>query len=144
MKTLSKLLQTYETCHKNPVNEIIHLISIPLIMLGILGGLYFTHPLVALFFVVFCMFYYLRLSFLATLLMVLWVTCCILVLRLFEDQLLMISIQCFIIGWVGQAIGHFIEGKRPSFFDDLCFLLIGPLFVINVLTKKMGINIFKD
>ena len=144
MKTLSNLLKTYESCHKNPANEIIHLISIPLIMFGVLGGFYFSHPAVFLLFTVSCMFYYLRLSFLATLLMVLWVTCYILVFRLFEDQLLMISIQCFIIGWVGQAIGHLIEGKRPSFFDDLRFLLIGPLFVIKVLTKKMGINIFKD
>ena len=121
MRTLSNLLKTYETCHKNPINEIIHLIAIPLIMFGILGGLYYAQPLVALFFTVSSIFYYLRLSFLATLLMVLWVTCSIFALRLFEDQLLVISIQCFILGWVGQGVGHFIEGKRPSFFDDLCF-----------------------
>jgi uncharacterized membrane protein YGL010W len=36
----------------------------------------------------------------------------------------------FVIAWIGQFIGHAIEGKRPSFFKDVQFLMIGPLWLI--------------
>ena len=39
-------------------------------------------------------------------------------------------IVIFIISWIGQFIGHKIEGKKPSFFQDLQFLLIGPLWLL--------------
>ncbi|HET6343450.1 MAG TPA: Mpo1-like protein [Myxococcota bacterium] len=41
-----------------------------------------------------------------------------------------IGLAVFAIAWVGQFIGHHIEGKRPSFLQDLQFLLIGPLWVL--------------
>ncbi|HYJ41455.1 MAG TPA: Mpo1-like protein [Steroidobacteraceae bacterium] len=46
----------------------------------------------------------------------------------------------FAIGWVGQFIGHAIEGKRPSFFKDLQFLLIGPLWLLGHLYRRLGIG----
>ena len=36
----------------------------------------------------------------------------------------------FVLAWIGQFIGHLIEGKRPSFFKDLQFLLIGPAWLM--------------
>jgi uncharacterized membrane protein YGL010W len=48
-----------------------------------------------------------------------------------------ILLLVFILAWVGQFIGHKIEGAKPSFFEDLQFLLIGPLWVFSsVLTKR--------
>ena len=44
-----------------------------------------------------------------------------------------------LLGWIGQFVGHKIEGKKPSFFDDLRYLLIGPLFVLAVLYRRLGI-----
>ena len=41
------------------------------------------------------------------------------------------------LAWIGQFIGHKIEGKKPSFFDDLRFLLIGPLFVLSFLYRRL-------
>lgn len=35
----------------------------------------------------------------------------------------------FVVGWVFQFVGHYFEGKKPAFVDDLVGLLIGPLFV---------------
>jgi uncharacterized membrane protein YGL010W len=49
------------------------------------------------------------------------------------------SVAIFVIAWIGQFIGHRIEGKKPSFFDDLRFLLIGPLFVLGFLYRRLGI-----
>jgi uncharacterized membrane protein YGL010W len=45
--------------------------------------------------------------------------------------LLEASILIFMVNWIGQFIGHKIEGKKPSFFEDLIFLLIGPLWVFE-------------
>lgn len=46
-----------------------------------------------------------------------------------HNNLLSISVAVFVIAWIGQFIGHKIEGKKPSFFKDIQFLLIGPLWV---------------
>ena len=44
------------------------------------------------------------------------------------------------VGWIGQFIGHAIEGKRPSFMKDVQFLLIGPLWLLGHLYRKLGIS----
>ena len=46
----------------------------------------------------------------------------------------------FIIAWIGQFIGHKIEGQKPSFFEDLQFLLIGPAWLLSFDYKKMNIK----
>ena len=46
----------------------------------------------------------------------------------------------FIIAWIGQIIGHKIEGKKPSFLQDLQFLLIGPAWLLHFIFQKIGIN----
>jgi len=45
----------------------------------------------------------------------------------------------FIIAWIGQFYGHKVEGKKPSFFKDLQFLLIGPMWLMSFVYEKMGI-----
>lgn len=50
--------------------------------------------------------------------------------------LLETSIVIFVLAWIGQFIGHKIEGKKPSFFQDIFFLLIGPLWVIEAFLRK--------
>ena len=51
-----------------------------------------------------------------------------------------ISLAIFVVAWIGQFIGHKIEGKKPSFFDDVRFLLIGPLFVLGFLYRRLHID----
>ena len=51
----------------------------------------------------------------------------------------MLALAVFVLGWIGQFVGHKIEGKKPSFFDDLRYLLIGPLFVLAVLYRRLGV-----
>jgi uncharacterized membrane protein YGL010W len=46
----------------------------------------------------------------------------------------------FVLAWIGQFIGHKIEGKKPSFLDDLKFLLIGPIWLLHFLFKKIGLR----
>ena len=49
------------------------------------------------------------------------------------------SLVIFVVAWIGQFVGHAIEGKRPSFFKDLQFLLIGPLWLLGHLYRRLGI-----
>ncbi|QTL35236.1 MULTISPECIES: DUF962 domain-containing protein [Pseudoalteromonas] len=48
------------------------------------------------------------------------------------------GLALFVIGWVIQFVGHYFEGKKPAFADDLMGLLIGPLFVMMELLNKIG------
>ena len=44
------------------------------------------------------------------------------------------------LAWIGQFIGHKIEGEKPSFFEDLQFLLIGPAWLLGAIYQKLGIR----
>jgi uncharacterized membrane protein YGL010W len=50
------------------------------------------------------------------------------------------SLTIFVVAWIGQFIGHAIEGKRPSFFKDVQFLLIGPLWLLAAAYRRIGLN----
>ena len=58
-----------------------------------------------------------------------------------EDvPLWLISLIIFIAAWVGQFYGHKIEGKKPAFFKDVQFLLIGPAWIFSFFIKKIDIK----
>jgi uncharacterized membrane protein YGL010W len=61
-------------------------------------------------------------------------------LKFGADVLLWVAAAVFVIAWIGQFLGHKIEGKRPSFFTDLVYLLIGPMWVLAKLYRKLGIS----
>jgi uncharacterized membrane protein YGL010W len=52
----------------------------------------------------------------------------------------LICLIIFVLAWIGQFYGHKVEGKKPSFFKDMQFLLIGPMWLISFIYKKMKIN----
>ena len=52
--------------------------------------------------------------------------------------LLYLAIGVFVVAWIGQFIGHKIEGRKPSFLTDLTYLLIGPAWVLAKLYRKLG------
>ena len=56
-----------------------------------------------------------------------------------ETPLWLISAVAFVIAWAGQFIGHKIEGLKPSFFEDIQFLLVGPAWLLHFMYKKVGI-----
>ena len=144
MTVLTRLLESYEKNHQNPVNEVIHIIAIPMIMFSILGvtaafDIFLEYILVGIVF-----FYYLKLSKIAALLMLVWLLIYLGLVALLKPHIIEISISLFIFGWVLQFLGHFIEGKRPSFFEDLRYFLIGPLFVVQKVILKFGIKVFTE
>jgi uncharacterized membrane protein YGL010W len=46
----------------------------------------------------------------------------------------------FFVGWTIQFVGHFYEGRKPAFLDDVIGLLIGPLFVVAELGFMLGLR----
>ena len=144
MSVLTRLLESYEKNHQNPINEAIHIIAIPLIMFSILGmtaafDIFLEYILVGI-----VIFYYLKLSKIAALSMLVWLLIYLGLVVLLKPYIIEISILLFAFGWILQFLGHFIEGKRPSFFEDIRYFLIGPLFVIQKVISKFGIKVFTE
>jgi len=52
----------------------------------------------------------------------------------------MSCVTLFVLAWIGQFVGHAVEGKRPSFYKDLQFLMIGPLWLLAQVYKRAGIS----
>jgi len=138
MRTIDTLLEQYSESHRNPVNELIHMVCVPLIVFSLLGLLWALHPLVAAIAAAGAMVYYFKLSVpFAKGMLIMGLIMLGVLAALPPITVLPLSIAIFVLAWVGQFIGHQIEGKKPSFFDDLRFLLIGPLFVLSFLYRRL-------
>lgn len=153
MKTLQQWFDEYAISHQNKTNQAIHYICVPTIFFSIVG-LLMTIPTTlitniiaidnmiltnwATLILLFVLLFYLRLSFLTFLRMTLFSIVC-LVGNYYLGQLLPLfytSVVIFVVAWIGQFYGHKLEGKKPSFFKDLQFLLIGPAWVFKKLNEK--------
>jgi uncharacterized membrane protein YGL010W len=139
-RRVDRLLAHYGESHQNPRNELIHFIAIPLIMLSLLGMLFALHPYAAYFFLVASMVYYARLSVVFLLAMGVWSALLLALVFAMGPLVLPISISIFVGAWILQFIGHKLEGKKPSFFEDLQYLWVGPLFVLSKLFLKLGLH----
>lgn len=141
-RRIDRLLAQYADSHRHPVNERIHCVAIPCIMLSLVGLLYAASPGLALLFLAASLVYYWRLSTvalvsmtLASLLMLLAVAA----LRV-AGLLLPVCLTLFVLAWMLQFVGHRIEGRKPSFLQDLQYLWIGPLFVLDRLFRRLGLR----
>ncbi len=139
MAKLSALMSDYGQDHQNHWNQKIHFICVPLIVWSLLGLLYLIPVLEtqgwpvngAFVFIVISLCYYFYLdtkSFLIMLMVSLLNVISYKMLEPFDDVFYLYAIV-FFLAWVGQFVGHKIEGKKPSFLKDLHFLFVGPLWV---------------
>ncbi|MDO8388709.1 MAG: DUF962 domain-containing protein [Polaromonas sp.] len=140
MRRVDQLLAHYEESHRNPKNELIHFIAIPLIMLSLVGMMFALHPYVAYAFIAASMVYYLRLSLVFLVTMVLWSLLTVGLVFAMGSLVLELSVAIFVGAWILQFIGHKLEGKKPSFFEDIQYLWVGPLFVLSKLFNKLGLR----
>jgi uncharacterized membrane protein YGL010W len=159
-RELDVLFDQYSESHQHPSNKLIHWICVPLIIFSLLGLVWsvpFPHLAFlgryngflnwASFLIAFSGYYYYRLSPVLSYMMILIVFAMALVVVQLEKWALaggpaiwMVCGTIFIIAWAGQFIGHKIEGKKPSFLQDVKFLLIGPIWLLHYLCLKMGIR----
>ena len=138
MRTIDTLLAQYGDSHRNPVNEWMHIVCVPLIVFSVLGLLWSVHAAVALAGSVAALAYYVKLSRPFALGMLAMLALMLIALAAMQPIVILpLSLVLFVLAWIGQFIGHQIEGKKPSFLDDLRFLLIGPLFVLGFAYRRL-------
>ncbi|WP_448702934.1 DUF962 domain-containing protein [Mucilaginibacter sp. AW1-3] len=150
----------YAESHQNETNELIHWICVPIIVFSLLGlvwaipfphlnfmGQYNGYFNWASFLIAFAIYYYYKLSPVLSYFMLLVVfafTYMIIVLEQWHKTggpaLWLSCLVLFVLAWVGQLIGHKIEGKKPSFFDDIKFLLIGPIWLLHFILIRLKIR----
>ncbi|MDB5776901.1 MAG: hypothetical protein JWP38_3034 [Herbaspirillum sp.] len=139
-RSIDALLAKYAESHLNPANERIHFICVPAIVFALLGLIWAIHPLLAAAVVLAALLYYFSLSPPFAIGMLLMSGTMLAVLHALPPGLVLpLSIAMFVVAWIGQFVGHNIEGKKPSFFEDVRFLLVGPLFVLGFLYRRLGI-----
>jgi len=139
-RRVDQLLAHYEESHRDPRNERIHFVAIPLIMLSLLGLLYTLHPWIAFAFVLASMVYYARLSTVFLVAMALQSVLGLALVYAMGEYRLTISVALFVGAWIAQFVGHRMEGKKPSFLEDLQYLWVGPIFVLSKLFLRLGIR----
>ena len=137
-RDIDTLLAKYSESHVNHTNEIIHFVCVPVIVFSLLGMVWAFHPWAALAVTGAALVYYIRLSPPFAIGMLVMSALMLGLLSLMPGPtVLPLSIAIFVLAWIGQFIGHKIEGKKPSFLEDLRFLLIGPLFVLSFLYRRL-------
>jgi uncharacterized membrane protein YGL010W len=139
-RRIDQLLAHYGESHQHPVNERIHFVAIPLIMLTLIGLMFEIHPAVAYVFLTASMFYYLRLSLVFSMVMAVWTLIMLVLVHAMGEHRLVICVLVFMGAWVLQFIGHKLEGKKPSFFEDVQYLWVGPLFVLRPLLLRFNLT----
>jgi uncharacterized membrane protein YGL010W len=142
MKNLTEHLTQYAFYHQNPKNVNTHFIGIPMIVLAVTvllsrpvwgewNGIFFSPALLVS---LLSLLFYVRLDLLYGAIMALILGCCLACGQWLAAQstwVWMVSgIGLFVVGWAFQFLGHYYEGKKPAFVDDLVGLLVGPLFLV--------------
>ncbi|WP_442590306.1 Mpo1 family 2-hydroxy fatty acid dioxygenase [Pedobacter sp. AW31-3R] len=159
-KEVDVLFDQYAESHQHPSNKLIHWVCVPMIVFSLLG-LIWTIPFPHLeflgkfngflnwasFVIAFAGYYYYRLSPILSYLMILFVFAAagiIVQLEKWEASggpaVWLVCAVVFVFAWIGQFIGHKIEGKKPSFLQDVKFLLIGPIWLFHFLCQKIGLK----
>jgi uncharacterized membrane protein YGL010W len=152
MRSVNEWFGSYSADHQDPTNRLIHWICVPAILWAVIAAMWLipvpatigragfwcglamvgafafywrlSRPLGAAMFVVFVVF---------------GLVTELLYRTLGPAQLLWLALGVFVAAWIGQFLGHRIEGRRPSFFTDLAYLLIGPAWLTGKLMRRIGI-----
>ncbi len=136
--TKAELFSEYASYHMDRRNRMFHCFGIPLIVLGIMGLLSQVRfgPLdLALVVGVGVIGYYAVIDLRGALLCLLLFAALYLIAVRLPWQ---INLTAFVAGWVCQLIGHRIEGSKPKFLENLIYLLIGPLYIVEEIFGALG------
>ena len=152
MKTLTDHLAQYAAYHRDPRNIATHFIGVPMIVLAVATLL--SNPaimagpvpvsLATLVTGATCIFYWrldVRLGAVMTLLLALTLAVAHWLATMDTAHWLMAGVGLFVVGWAIQFLGHYYEGKKPAFVDDLVGLLVGPLFLVAETSFFLGMRL---
>ncbi|WP_111496945.1 MULTISPECIES: DUF962 domain-containing protein [Marinobacter] len=153
-KSADQWFEEYGESHRNPTNKAIHWVAVPVIFTTIVG-LIWSIPTPAAFdavpwlnwatlALIITTAWYVRLSPALGVGMALFSVLMVAVIAGFESTQLMpvwaASLILFVVMWILQFVGHHLEGKKPSFFKDIQFLLIGPAWLMGFIYRSLGIR----
>ena len=153
-KSADQWFAEYGESHQDDTNELIHWICVPVIFFSVMGLLWsipvpaalaaaapwfnWVHPIILA-----ALVFYFRLSVPLAFGLLGFMSVCYF---LIEWQAILhwypvwkSSLILFVVAWIGQFIGHKIEGKKPSFLKDAVILLIGPAWLLHFVYKKLDI-----
>ena len=153
-RRIHALLDEYGESHQNPTNKAVHWVCVPVIVwtvmvfvyaipqpgfMAAIGWLNWLTLALAL-----SLLYYVILSPTLAVGFALYAGLCYwLTLALdaaTDTPVWQIGAVIFVLAWVGQFWGHKVEGKKPSFFEDIQYLMIGPAWIMGFLYRKWGIK----
>ncbi len=137
-RVVDQLIGQYAESHRNHTNVLIHWICVPIIVWCVIAFAYAIHPWVAYIGGALALIYYFTLSLPMALAMALFLAFSLYITPLIPHAGIVAGVL-FVLTWVLQFVGHKIEGKKPSFLDDLRFLLIGPVFLLAKAFRKLRI-----
>ncbi len=152
-RLVDRLLAEYGVSHRNGTNKLIHWFAVPMIVWTVIALLW-SIPVPSAFAAVpylnWCtiallltIIYYFYLSAPLAIGMILYCLIAIVLTAWYDANgptpLWQLALAVFVVAWVAQFIGHHIEGRKPSFFKDVQFLLIGPAWLLHFLYRKLGI-----
>ena len=153
MRTMQDWLDSYSADHQHPVNQRLHWLCVPPIVWSVIALLWtipvpprFLQPgawAVLALFLAFA-WYWKHSHRLGGALLLAFAALALLTGVLFNHlgatNLRWLALAVFVVAWIGQFVGHskLFEGKRPSFFTDLTYLLIGPAWVLAKGYRKLG------
>ena len=153
MRTVHEWFGNYSQDHRHPTNRLIHWICVPLILWAVIAaiwvipvpesigrpGFWAGMAMVAAF-----AFYWKMSKPIGLAMLAVFVVLGLLTEWLYRTlgpiDLLWLAGGVFVLAWIGQFIGHVIEGARPSFVTDLAYLLIGPAWLAGKAMRRFNIG----
>lgn len=154
-KSADQWFSEYGSSHQNPINKVVHWFCVPgifLVIVGLLWALPVPEFMVnispwmnwASLTAVGVIVFYVLLSKRLAIGLTLFTLICLGMVSWYDSlqvaPLWATSLVLFVLLWIGQFIGHYIEGKKPSFFQDLQFLLIGPAWLMGFIYRQLGLK----
>ena len=147
-RTIDRWFAAYSADHQDARNQLLHVICVPAIVWSVMALLY-AIPLgdalpvggVAWIAAIATIAFWLRLSVSLGLGAALCMLASLIITEYVHAEfgvmtLAWSAVAVFVVAWIGQFIGHAYEGKRPSFFTDLVYLLIGPIWVLGKFYRR--------
>ena len=152
MRSIHDWFDSYSKDHQNPTNRLIHWICVPAILWSVIAAIW-TLPVpsslgqpglwCALLMVGVLSFYWRLSRPLGGAMIALFIALALLTHFAYDAlgsaRLLELAGAVFVLAWIGQFVGHKIEGARPSFLTDLVYLLIGPAWLVSKILRRVGI-----
>ena len=151
-RPVERWFDNYSADHQNATNRLIHWICVPAILWSVIAALWLVPVAPTIgragfwcgLVMVGAFAFYWRLSRpLGGAMIALFIALALLTHLLYEALgarvLLSLAIGVFVVAWIGQFVGHKLEGKKPTFLTDLVYLLIGPAWLVAKVMRRVGV-----